>query len=178
MLNAVGNDVIYCDTDSIKYIGDHEEDFEKENNIIRAKAEECGAFAYDRKGNKKYMGVWEKDGTGEFYEFRTLGAKKYVYKDAEGIHSTIAGVSKKAGEEYFTKNGVDGFQIGKTIPNSGHLTAFYNPEEVHEITVNGDTFTTASNLAIIDNIYTIGVTNEYLDLLEKALAKMEDIDYI
>lgn len=178
MLNAVGNDVIYCDTDSIKYVGDHEADFEKENNIIRAKAEECGAFAYDRKGNKKYMGVWEKDGTGEFYEFRTLGAKKYVYKDAEGIHSTIAGVSKKAGEEYFTKNGVDGFQIGKTIPNSGHLTAFYNPEEVHEITINGDTFTTASNLAIIDNTYTIGVTNEYLDLLEKALVKMEDMDYI
>lgn len=178
MLNAVGNDVIYCDTDSIKYIGDHESDFEKENSIIRAKAEECGAFAYDRKGNKKYMGVWEKDGTGEFYEFRTLGAKKYVYKDAEGIHSTIAGVSKKAGEEYFTKNGVDGFQIGKTIPNSGHLTAFYNPDPIHEITVNGDTFTTASNLAIIDNIYTIGVTNEYLDLLEKALAKMEDMDYI
>ncbi len=178
MLNAVGSDVIYCDTDSIKYVGDHEADFEKENNIIRAKAEECGAFAYDRKGNKKYMGVWEKDGTGEFYEFRTLGAKKYVYKDAEGIHSTIAGVSKKAGEEYFTKNGVDGFQIGKTIPNSGHLTAFYNPDPVHEITVNGDTFTTASNLAIIDNIYTIGVTNEYLDLLEKALAKMEDMDYI
>lgn len=178
MLNVVGSDVIYCDTDSIKFIGDHEADFEKENAHIIKRAEECGAFAYDRKGNKKYMGVWENDGTGEFSEFRTLGAKKYVYKDAEGIHSTIAGVSKKAGEKYFTEHGVDGFQIGKTIPNSGHLTAFYNPDPIHEITINGDTFTTASNLAIIDNIYTIGVTNEYLDLLEKALAKMEDMDYI
>ena len=178
MLRVVGRDVIYCDTDSIKYVGDHEADFEKENNIIRKNAEECGAFAYDRKGDKKYMGVWDKDGTGEFLEFKTLGSKKYVYKDAEGIHATIAGVSKKAGEEYFTKYGVDGLKIGKTIKNSGHLTAFYNPDGIHEITINGDTFTTASNLAIIDNIYTIGVTNEYLDLLEKALAKIEYVDYI
>lgn len=178
MLRVVGRDVIYCDTDSIKYVGDHEADFEKENTIIRKKAEECGAFAYDRKGDKKYMGVWDKDGTGEFLEFKTLGSKKYVYKDIEGIHSTIAGVSKKAGEEYFTKYGVDGLKIGKTIKNSGHLTAFYNPDGIHEITINEDTFTTASNLAIIDNTYTIGVTNEYLDLLEKALAKIEDMDYI
>lgn len=178
MLRVVGSDVIYCDTDSIKYVGDHEADFEKENAIIRKKAEECGAFAYDSEGNKQYMGVWDKDGTGEFLEFKTLGAKKYVYKDIEGIHSTIAGVSKEAGVKYFTEHGVDGFKIGKTIKNSGHLTAFYNPDGIHEITVNGDTFTTASNIAIIDNIYTIGVTNEYLDLLEKALAKIEDMDYI
>lgn len=178
MLRVVGSDVIYCDTDSIKYVGDHEADFEKENAIIRKKAEECGAFAYDSEGNKQYMGVWDKDGTGEFLEFKTLGAKKYVYKDIEGIHSTIAGVSKEAGVKYFTEHGVDGFKIGKTIKNSGHLTAFYNPDGIHEITVNGDTFTTASNIAIIDNIYTIGVTNEYLDLLEKAIAKIEDMDYI
>ena len=178
MLETIGEDVIYCDTDSIKYVGDHEADFEKENAIIIKKAEECGAYAYDSKGNKKYMGVWEKDGTGEFLEFKTLGSKKYVYKDSEGIHSTIAGVSKKAGQKYFEEHGVDAFKIGTTIKDSGHLTAYYNPVGIHQLTVNGCTFTSASNVALIDNTYTVGVTNEYLDLLEKAIAKTEDMDYI
>lgn len=178
MLETIGEDVIYCDTDSIKYVGNHEEDFEKENALIIKKAEECGAFAYDAKGNKKYMGVWEKDGTGEFMEFKTLGSKKYVYKDSEGIHSTIAGVSKKAGQKYFSTYGVDAFKIGTTIKDSGHLTAYYNPVGIHELTIDGCTFTSASNVALIDNTYTIGVTNEYLDLLEKAIAKIEDMDYI
>ena len=178
MLETIGEDVIYCDTDSIKYVGDHEDDFEKENSIIIKKAEECGAFAFDSEGNKKYMGVWEKDGTGEFEEFKTLGSKKYVYKDVKGIHSTIAGVSKKAGKEFFTENGVDSFRIGTTIKDSGHLTAYYNPGGIHELTIDDCTFTTASNVAVIDNTYTIGVTNEYLDLLEKAIAKIEDLDYI
>lgn len=178
MLETIGEDVIYCDTDSIKYVGNHEEDFEKENALIIKRAEECGAFAYDAKGNKKYMGVWEKDGTGEFMEFKTLGSKKYVYKDSEGIHSTIAGVSKKAGQKYFSTHGVDGFKIGTTIKDSGHLTAYYNPVGIHELTIDGCTFTSASNVALIDNTYTIGVTNEYLDLLEKAIANIEDMDYI
>ena len=104
--------------------------------------------------------------------------KKYVYRESGDIHSTIAGVSKSAGTRYFNENGVDGFKIGATIRDSGHLTAYYNDEDIHSITVNGDTFTTASNVALIDNNYTIGVTNEYLDLLEKALAKQEDMDYI
>lgn len=178
MLETIGEDVIYCDTDSIKYIGEHEADFQKENELIIKKAEECGAYAFDSEGNKKYMGVWEKDGTGEFQEFKTLGSKKYVYKDVKGIHSTIAGVSKKAGEKYFTENGVDAFKIGAKIQESGHLTAYYNPVGIHQLTIDGCTFTTASNLALIDNSYTIGVTNEYLDLLEKAIARMEDLDYI
>ena len=182
MLWEVGEDVVYCDTDSIKYRGDHEDIFKKRNEEIIKEAEKAGAYAETLDGKIKYLGYWDDDG---FYpEFKTLGAKKYVYKEYdkdEGdyiIKSTIAGVSKKAGKKYFESVGVDGFKIGETIKDSGHLTAYYNDDQIHEITINGDTFTTASNVALIDGNYTIGVTNEYLDLLEKALAKQEDMDYI
>ena len=176
MLWKVGKDVVYCDTDSIKYIGKHEADFKERNEYLQSQAESAGAYAETADGRVKYMGVWEDDGYYE--EFKTLGAKKYVYRESGVIHSTIAGVSKSAGTRYFNEKGVDGFKIGATIRDSGHLTAYYNDEDIHSITVNGDTFTTASNVALIDNNYTIGVTNEYLDLLEKALAKQEDMDYI
>ena len=176
MLWKVGSDVIYCDTDSIKYVGDHEADFQEKNKQIIKEAEAAGAYAETKSGKIKYMGVWDDDGTYE--EFKTLGAKKYVYSEDGIIHSTIAGVSKKAGQKFFSTNGLDAFKIGNVIPDSGHLTAFYNDDNIHQITIKGCTFTTASNVALIDNTYTIGVTDEYLDLLEKALDKCQDIDYI
>ena len=91
-------------------------------------------------------------------------------------YSTIAGVSKKAGEKFFNERGINAFDIGTVIENSGHLVAYYNDDDIHQITVNGCTFTTASNTALIDDTYTIGVTGEYLGLLENALAKKSDIE--
>lgn len=184
MLWKVGEDVVYCDTDSIKFRGDHEQLFKDRNAEIIKEAESCGAFAETADGNIKYMGVWDDDKPPLYEEFKTLGAKKYVYKyydpkkDRYITKSTIAGVSKKAGAEFFSRNGVDGFQIGKKISRSGHLTAFYNDEDIHTITIDGVSFTTASNVAIVDNSYTIGVTGEYLNLLEKALAKEMEVRYI
>lgn len=176
MLNIIGSDVVYCDTDSIKYKRDHDKDFDLKNDFLKKEAIEAGAYAETKDGNIKYMGVWEEDG---FYsEFKTLGAKKYVYNENGHICSTIAGVNKRAGTEFFTEHGLDSFAIGTTIKDSGHLTAYYNDEPIHEIEVKGCKMLTASNVALIDNTYTIGVTNEYLDLLEKALAKQEDMDYI
>ena len=44
--------------------------------------------------------------------------------------------------------------------------------------MEGAEIETASNVALVDNTYTIGVTNEYLDLLEKALDMKEPLEYI
>lgn len=184
MLWRVGSDVVYCDTDSIKYRGDHEQLFKDRNAEIIREAEAAGAFAETLEGKIKYMGVWDDDNPPVYEEFRTLGAKKYVYKyydakeDKHYIKSTIAGVSKKRGAEFFSENGVDGFKIGRKIERSGHLNAYYNDDDIHTITLKGTTFTTASNVAIVNGAYTIGVTNEYLHLLEKALEKQKEVVYI
>lgn len=191
MLWEVGEDVVYCDTDSIKYVGDHTKDFEAKNNIIRDMAIKKGAFAETKSGKIKYMGLWEDETddtiNGCYDEFKTLGAKKYVYSESvrgqngevkKEIISTIAGVNKRAGSAYFEANGIDSFEIGTVLENSGHLTAFYNDCNIHEITIDHCKFLTASNVALIDNTYTIGVTGEYLDLLKDALANREQLEYI
>lgn len=86
-------------------------------------------------------------------------------------YSTIAGVSKKIGQKFFNEHGIDAFQIGTVIENSGHLVAYYNHDKIHQITVDGCIMTTASNVALVDDAYTIGVTDEYLDLLLNAIDK-------
>lgn len=176
MLEIVGKDVVYCDTDSVKFINDHNEDFDQMNKKLVKEAEAVGAYAADKNGVIQYMGIWEDEGT--YDEFKTLGAKSYVYKKNDAIVSTISGVDKKAGAAFFAKHGLDAFTKGTAIKNSGHLTAFYNDDDIHYIEVNGEKIKTASNVAIVNNVYTIGVTDNYLALIEKALANEEEIYYI
>ena len=174
MLWVVGADNVYDDTDSIKSRGDHRAEFEKKNEEIIKKCLECGAYAEDSTGKVQYMGIWDYEGT--YDEFKTLGAKKYIYKQNGKYESTIAGVSKKAGAEYFNKYGIDSFKVGAKIEKSGHLVAYYNDDDEHEITINGCTFKTASNVALVNDRYTIGITGDYLDLLTKALENRAEVE--
>lgn len=179
MLTVIGRDTVYCDTDSIKCLNDHRKDFERKNKEIRKAAKRAGAYAKDISGKVQYLGVWENETEDHLYsEFKTLGAKKYVYIQNGKVNSTIAGVNKKVGREYFTRETINAFAIGARITDSGHLTAYYNDDAIHEITIDGCTMLTASNVALVNNSYTIGVTDEYLDLLEKALANADDLYYI
>lgn len=176
MLNIVGRDVVYCDTDSVKFINRrHCDEFEKENESLRQLAIDSGAVATDKNGQDHYLGVWEYE--GKYEEFKTLGAKKYIVKKDGYYHSTIAGVSKRAGHEFFNKHGIQAFKNGTVIDNSGHLVAFYNDEDIHKIKVNNVEMISGSNIALVDSTYTIGVTGEYMDVLKKALAKNYDVEY-
>ena len=176
MLWKVGKDTIYCDTDSIKGVGDHLHEFELENIKRRKMAEEAGGVAEDKHGNPFYLGVWENETQKHPYdEFKTLGAKKYVYRQGEKIVSTIAGVSKSAGASYFKEHGVDGLTRDATITESGHLTAYYNDDDIHKITIDHCTFTTSSNVALVNGTYKIGITEEYSDLLLKGIENIIDM---
>lgn len=176
MLNIVGRDVVYVDTDSIKFLNEsHIKEFEAENEKLRRIAEESGAVAEDKHGEKHYLGVWEYD--GKYEEFKTLGAKKYIVKKDGIYYSTIAGVSKKAGHEFFNKHGIKAFKNGTVIDNSGHLVAYYNDDDIHKIIVDNVEMTTASNIALVDDVYTIGVTGEYLDVLRRAIANQFGLEY-
>ena len=75
MLWEVGSDVVYCDTDSIKFRGDHEKTFEDRNKILIEEAIKHGAYAETKDGKVKYMGVWEDEcknyDNGVYDEFKT-----------------------------------------------------------------------------------------------------------
>lgn len=177
MMWKVGRDCIYCDTDSIKGVGEHFNLFEEENIKIKEKALKTGAYAENKEGEIKYLGIWENETSKHLYdEFKTLGAKKYVYRQGEKIVSTIAGVSKKAGEEFFKKHGVDSLKKDTVIEEAGHLTAFYNDDPgIYKLTIDHCTFTTSSNVALVNGTYTIGVTEEYSDLLLKGIENIIDM---
>ena len=177
-LDSVERDVLYTDTDSVKYIGDHEADFERLNNSIIELANKSDVPAYiDTPKGRVYLGTWEDD--GEYTRFKTCGAKKYAYEDEEGIHITVAGLNKKSGAEYIRqKGGIEAFNIGTVFPEqwAKRTVSYFNDEkEPYYITVKNERgerehILTGSNIAIVPTTYTLGITEEYNDLLEYAHA--------
>lgn len=166
-LNIAGLDTIYCDTDSVKYIGDHDKEFEEYNDRLNKECEEKGIRNYaEVNGKRFYMGIFDKE--KGYDEFITLGAKKYAFLQNGKLGITVSGLSKKKGaEELEKKGGLRRFQRNEVFYNSGRTIAQYNSADIHDITVNGCTFSTASNLAIVDTTYTLGISDTMLDIIER-----------
>ena len=181
--DPINSDVLYVDTDSIKCRGDHSADFEEVNAETIRRCEELGFYADDPDGVRHYTGVWEVDAKYDY--FKSLGSKRYlVHKvgkfDADGApvyETTIAGVSKQKGAEFFNKRGTKAFRNGCVIPDAGHLVAYYNDDPLHWIEVDGCRIRTGSNVCLVDEAYTLGITNEYMDIINKVLDKKVNSDY-
>lgn len=175
-INIVGKErFLYCDTDSIYYVG--ECDIEKYNKQRIKDSKKNGAFATDKKGVTHYMGVFEKDDKS-YKSFITMGAKKYAYiDDKDKLHITIAGVNKRKGvdelnefaKEHRLKDGLDALREDFTFYNAGGTEAVYNDEPIEEYTYNGKTFYVPTNVVIKDSTYTIGLSNDYLKLLDSII---------
>ena len=162
----LGNKAIYIDTDSIKTDIDISDGIQKINAEIVKESQECGIDSHvDYNGKRYQLGVFEYEGCYE--QFKTLGSKKYVVKKNGSYTVTIAGLNKKNGSAYINEHGIDSFKIGTVFYPSGNLEATYNDCDIHTITIDGHTFTTASNIALVPSEYTLGVTNEYFDLFQK-----------
>ena len=111
----MGEDYIYSDTDSIKFLNlekhlDYIRDYDK--FIVDQITEVLTYYGIDpeeqrpknQKGVEKQIGVWDIETEGDPYKhFKTLGAKRYIYDQKDGLHITIAGVSKVKGKEYPSK---------------------------------------------------------------------------
>lgn len=158
------NNTVYVDTDSNKVQDMPKGWLDSLNAEIMEDAENHGAYAYDKDGNKVYMGVFEHDAT--YRTFVTLGAKKYAYekKNKMGEYEfgiTIAGVNPEKGA--IEMGNVKNMRKGFVFRYGGGTEVTYNDwQGIREITVNGDTFTTASNVAIMPSTYTVGMTEEFL----------------
>lgn len=167
MLDIVGMDVVYIDTDSIKFIGiEHVREFEKCNEETLKLILESDIPPIVEIDNKTYtMGTWDND--GNYIVFKTLGAKKYCdIKEKDGLavfETTVSGMSKKLGAENIKcpRN----FKINRTMENIGRTISWYNESPIHNIMVNGEEIETASNIGVLDTTYTLGITGEYHEIL-------------
>lgn len=158
-----GDGFVYCDTDSVKYIG--VVDWSAYNAKREADSRRSGAFATDAKGVTHYMGVYEKD--GEYDSFKTLGAKKYAYEKNGKLHITIAGVNKVKGAEELQT--IDNFKEGFIFRSGGGTESVYNDiAEPFEIEREGKALLITSNVVIRDSTYTLSLTDEYYNILTDA----------
>ena len=162
---AAGKNGVYCDTDSVKYLGDI--DLSDFNKAVKQLAMDNGAFAKDPKGTVHYMGMYEQEKT--YAEFMTWGAKKYAttYKKGGPITTTIAGVSKKKGGlELALWGGFEAFKPGFTFCLAAGNQVIYNDyPSVSDFVVDGHNVHVTRNLCICDNTYTLGITDEYAKIL-------------
>lgn len=119
---------VYCDTDSVKYIGDFDKEIEKYNQICIQRSKINGAFATDTNGVTHYTGVYEKDKGTPYKRFKTLGAKKYAYEDNAGkLHVTVSGVNKEKGSEELAEHGgLAAFAPGMVFKKAGGTESVYN----------------------------------------------------
>lgn len=164
-LDICGPDTIYCDTDSVFFIGDHQAEFDELNRQLTEAATKAGAIAETKNGELMPCGIWDFEPDCKL--FKSLGAKKYLLSyDGVNIESTIAGVSKKLGAAFFTEHGFDAFTNETTIETSGKLAAKYNNDLPHYIEVNGVTILTASNVALVEGPYTIHIKHDYTDFYQ------------
>lgn len=101
------DDVLYADTDSVKmlyspeadaFFKQYNKDIKQQHKIIaqqlRIKAGDLSPK--DEKGHRRPLGAFEDD--GDAIEFKTLGSKKYIYRDkTDGqLHLSVSGVPKSA----------------------------------------------------------------------------------
>lgn len=164
LAHAPGAEFLYCDTDSVKYLGFI--DWEAYNEQRKADSLKSGAWADDPGGERHYMGVYEQEHDME--AFCTMGAKKYVYIDRGKLVCTIAGVGKSAGaKELQAAGGIEAFKDGFTFYEAGGLEALYNDKpEISEWEVEpGRKVPITANVVLRESTYTLGLTAEYLRLL-------------
>lgn len=164
-IDKIGLDCVYIDTDSVKYCGSHDEVFEQINQEMIDWCTQNDIINFVEVGNHKYfLGLYDKE--KGYDEFVTLGAKKYAFNQSGKIGITVAGLNKKSGaKELEQKGGLSNFKIGIEFFDSGRKTVYYNDDKKHFLTVQGCKIENASNIALVDTTYTLGMTDVMLSIL-------------
>lgn len=183
-IDLCGDQFVYTDTDSVKFVGNV--DFDDLNDQLMSLSWTNGAYAPDSQGEVHFMGVYEHDGS--YGQFATLGSKKYCYTEDGQIHITIAGVNKKKGaSELRRKGGMKAFREDFTFVDAGGTESLYNddPRRIGVcypdgtqlrpwlrgvlLEVDGRQLEITSNVVIRPSTYTLGLTEEYREILNNSV---------
>ena len=165
-IDLVGDDFVYCDTDSVKFIDDGSISFRKYNESRKRDSIKNGGWAADKNGKKYYLGLYDYEGT--YKKFITLGAKKYAYIDQDDqLHITVAGCGKSKGaKELAERGGIEAFKEGFTFYEAGGTESVYNDiREPFNVNIDGHSLLITSNVLIKESTYTLGITGEYEKIL-------------
>ena len=165
VIDLAGHNFIYCDTDSVKYIGDIDISEYNRQRIHDSRLNK--AYAKDRKGIIHYMGVFENEienADRAYDRFKTMGAKKYVYELDGELHITIAGVSKKEGAKEL--GCIENFKEGFVFHDAGGTESIFNDDIDMTVERDGHQIRITDNIVIKPSTYTLGLTAEYRAILD------------
>ena len=173
------NHVVYYDTDSVYYIGNHDREIRAYNRLNKARMDkamlELGidperTRPKDRKGNKRQMGAVEIE-KRDLPEFKAIRAKCYGYRDHDGsLHTTISGVSKKFGAHALHGN-LDKLADGMTFGYNecGRKISTYNTDQPECIWIDeeGQAYisTYKYGLNLMPSEYSLSLTQDFVDTL-------------
>lgn len=179
-LKLAGEKAVYCDTDSVKFLG--EIDLTADTGHRKVRAREMKATAVDPKGKRRYLGIFEIEETAD--TFRTWGAKRYAYAVGGKLKVTIAGVRKSGdadtitgSKELASKGGIKSFTEGFTFRDAGGAQAIYNDASDYWTTVEGHKVHVTRNVTIEDRTYTLTLAPDY-DKILYAIAKEKLDNYL
>lgn len=170
------NNVMYSDTDSHKVIGFDKIYILKEFNksIIRKNHKICEYYGYAKKHLLK-IGTFDLENL--IYKFKTMGAKRYIYSDNDGLHQTISGLYKKSLEIYCNDNNLNPFDFFSNqmyIPSdyTFKLSSTYNDDFTSDI-INGEKMTQLSSVALTPVDFTLKLDPDYITLIQKLYERNE-----
>lgn len=191
---AFGDDYVYSDTDSIKCLNieKHREFINNYNSEVEQKLKAMCEFRkvdYSLckpktiKGVEKLIGVWDWETKGNQYKtFKTLGAKRYMYCDNDGLHITIAGLSKQNGVKYIMQQSNDNidecfnfFNNDMYIPpeHTGKMTHTYIDDEMETDITDYQGHTThvvaKSSIHLEKCDFTLSISKKYAEFLRQLL---------
>lgn len=170
-IKLCGDRIVYCDTDSVKVLGDI--DISGLNSKLKETAIRMKAYADDMNGNRHYIGMFESD--GHYDQFITQGAKRYAYIENGKMGITVAGVSKKINEETGIPFAVeelktlDRFRVGMKWKKAGGSISVYNDNADFNLVdpATGKTVHITKNVAIVPSTYIMSYSKDYRLLLNE-----------
>lgn len=190
-VSKIGDDVLYCDTDSIYMINpDKHQDvldaynqniyntntaWVTEENKRRTQLNRSDLPVIDL-NNFIDLGEFDKlNKHGNYDKFKTLGAKRYLKQSGSEFEQTVAGLPKKAMEKYCGKYNLDPFKTfshGMNIPaefagKNGHN--YVNEARQDLITDefgNSEVMHSESSIGIFPIEFTMTLTPEFLELIQ------------
>lgn len=191
ILQEIGIDAVYSDTDSVKLVNAelHLDVFERyNNNCDRLIDEVCEArnldkslfYPVDTKGNKHPLGHFELD--GEYKTFLSLGSKKYCYIDNDDhFNVVVAGLRKKYVDIdglHDTLTDITQFKIDGKIANGRtihwHL-ANLTPTEVRDYLGGAYVTSNEQGIAMANTNYTFNEANDYTRFVSETRNKYTTI---
>lgn len=165
---------MYGDTDSA-FVNGHLDCNNYHKSLVSKIEAVCRTLNIDKalyypktpKGEIRLLGEFCKE--NNISEFRTLGAKRYAYRDEEGLHITVSGINKEA--VAVLNDNIDNFTEDIEFPSSNEnvkhsYIKYLDNKDRFDVFENGYINTNRFGICIRNTTYTIGLSDDYMSLLD------------